>query len=195
MKKYLSLLFALVCLVISLPSLSSTITNSEVDKFLKSVSITSDLLDKVKAKVNQDDALSKKLAKAQLEGMYMREMTEAVKGWPEYTELEALVRKSGFGSVDEWSLVVDRVFGVVSSAQWVVLVASMPMPHSDDKPVLTRETNIFEYLQDENNDPKLRQKYAKQLDEMCAKMCYDRTDLSVVGPRYSEIKSVIKDKK
>ncbi|MES9992376.1 MAG: hypothetical protein ABW098_10515 [Candidatus Thiodiazotropha sp.] len=194
MKQYLIHLIAVICLVASVPAYSSTITNNEIDRFLKSIPITTDLLDKIKAKVKKHDGLAKKLSKAQLEGKYMREMVSELKAWPEYPELESLVRKSGFASTEEWSLVVDRVFGVVSSAHWVVLVASMPMPNSDTTPVLTRDSNLFEFLNDKNTDPKLRDKYAKQLDEMCQKMCYDQSDLPVVGARYNEIESVIKKK-
>ncbi|MES9943411.1 MAG: hypothetical protein ABW080_00455 [Candidatus Thiodiazotropha sp.] len=194
MKHYLLTFFALAFLTTSMPALSSTITNAEIDKFLKSVPITSDLLDKVKAKIKKDDALSKKLSKAQLEGKYTREMVIELKAWPEYPALEAQVKQSGFDSVEAWSLVVDRVFGVVSSAQWVVLVASMPMPNSDAAPVLTRDTNLFEFINDTNNDAKLREKYDKQLQEMCTRMCYDQSDLPVVGARFSEIKSVTNKK-
>jgi hypothetical protein len=194
MKLSLIYLFSFIILIASMPALSSTITNEEIDKFLKSVPITSNLLDKVKAKVKKDDELAKKLAKAQLDGMYTREMVNALKTWPEYSALEGLVKQSGFNSVEEWSLVVDRVFGVISSAQWVVLVASMPMPNSTAKPVLTRETNLFEFLNDTNNDPELREKYGKQLEEMCTKMCFDQSDLPVVGARFSEIKTVTKRK-
>ncbi|WP_316367548.1 hypothetical protein [Candidatus Thiodiazotropha sp. CDECU1] len=194
MKHYLLTFFALAFLTTSMPALSSTITNAEIDKFLKSVPITSDLLDKVKAKIKKDDALSKKLSKAQLEGKYTREMVSELKAWPEYPALEAQVKQSGFDSVEAWSLVVDRVFGVVSSAQWVVLVASMPMPNSDAAPVLNRDTNLFEFLNDTNNDAKLREKYGKQLQEMCTRMCYDQSDLPVVGARFSEIKSVTNKK-
>jgi hypothetical protein len=194
MKQYLTHLFAAICLLASIPVFSSTITNNEIDRFLTSIPITSDLLDKVKAKVKKDDDLSKKLSKAQLEGKYMREMISELKDWPEYPKLEALVKQSGFTSVDEWSLVVDRVFGVVSSAHWVVLVASMPIPNSDAAPALTRDTNLFDFLNNKKNDPKLRDKYGKQLAQMCKKLCYDQSDLPVVGARYKEIELVINKK-
>jgi hypothetical protein len=191
MKQYLSFLIATIFLTLSIPAISSTITNNEIDKFLKSIPITSELLDKVNVKLKKDEAVSKKLAKAQLEGKYTREMVSALKGWPEYSALEALVKQSDFTSVEEWSLVVDRVFSVVTSAKWVVLVASMPMPNSDEAPALTHDTNLFEFLSNTNNDPKLREKFSKQLEEMCAKMCYDQSDLPVVGARLNEIESVM----
>jgi hypothetical protein len=194
MNKYLAHLFVAISFVISTPSFSSTITNSEIDKFLKSIPITSKLMDKVKAKVDKDNSLSKTLSSAQLEGKYMRKMVSEVKAWPEYPELELLVKKAGFESIDEWSLVADRIYGVVSSAHWVVLVASMPVPGSDAVPALNRDTNLFEFLNNEENDPKLRQKYGKQLEEMCAKLCYDQSDLPVVGSRYNEIDSAMKMK-
>jgi hypothetical protein len=194
MKQYISFLVAAIFLTLSIPAVSSTITNNEIDKFLKSIPITSDLLDKVSLKLKKDEAVSKKLAKAQLEGKYTREMTSAFKGWPEYSTLEALVKQSDFKSVEEWSLVVDRVFGVVTSAKWVVLVASTPMPNSDAAPALTRDTNLFDFLNNTNNDPKLREIYSKQLEEMCAKMCYDQSDLPVVGARLNEIESAMKKK-
>ncbi|MES9972396.1 MAG: hypothetical protein ABW092_20375 [Candidatus Thiodiazotropha sp.] len=194
MKQYLLKLLTITLLIASMPALSSTITDAEIDKFLKSVPITSDLLDKVKAKVKKDHALAKKLSKAQLEGKYTREMANELKSWPEYATLETLVKQSGFDSVEAWSLVVDRVFGVISSAQWVVLVASMPMPNSDIPPVLTRDTDLFEFLNDTSNDAELREKYGKQLQEMCTRMCYDQADLPVVGARFQEIKSVTNKK-
>jgi hypothetical protein len=195
MKKYLSLLLAAFFLSLSIPAFSSAVTDDEIDKFLNSIPVTSDLLDTIKAKVDKNEPLAKKLAKAQLDGKYMREMMGEIEAWPEYSALESLVKQTGFENIEKWSLTVDRVFGVVSSAQWVVLVAAMPMPNSDTAPVLKRDTNIFEFLSDEKNDPKLREKYGKQLEEMCAKMCYDTADLNVVGARYSEIESVIKKQK
>jgi hypothetical protein len=194
MKHYFTFLIAAIFLTATIPAFSSTITNNEIDKFIKSLPITSDLLDKVNTKLKQNEAVSKKLAVAQLEGKYTREMVSALKGLPEYSDLEVLVKQSDFNSVDEWSLVTDRVLGVITSAQWVVLVASMPMPNSDTTPVLTRETNLFEFLNNTSNDPKLRKKYSKQLKEMCEKMCYDQSDLQVVGARFNEIESAMKKK-
>jgi hypothetical protein len=194
MKHYLSFLIATIFLTATIPAFSSTITNNEIDKFIKSLSITSDLLDKVNTKLKKDEAVSKKLAVAQLEGKFTREMVSALKGSPEYFDLEALVKQSDFNSVEEWSLVTDRVLSVITSAQWVVLVASMPMPNSNTQTALTRETNLFEFLSNTNNDPKLREKYSKQLKEMCEKMCYDQSDLQVVGARFNEIKSAMKEK-
>ncbi len=195
MKKYLSLLLAVFLLSLSIPAFSAAVTNDEIDRLLNSIPITSNLLDEIKAKVDQDKPLSKRLTKAQLDGKYMREMMREIEAWPEHAALETLVKQSGFDSLDNWSLTVDRVFGVISSAQWVVLVASMPMPNSDAPPVFKRDSNIFEFLNDEKNDPKLREKYGKQLEDMCARMCYDKADLNVVGARYSEIESVIKKQK
>jgi hypothetical protein len=193
MKKVLSLFFAVLCLMGTLPVLATTITNDEIDRFLVSIPTTSDLLNQVRTKLKQDKTLSKKLAVAQLDGKFMRETVSAIKSWPEYPELEKLVKISGFDSVDDWSLVVDRVFGVVSSAHWVVLTASMPMPNGDT-PALKQDSNLFDYLNDEANDAKMREKYSKQLAELCEKMCYDSSDLPIVGARYNEIKSVIKKK-
>jgi hypothetical protein len=193
MKHTLSLLFATICLIATLPVFAAAITDDQIDRFLVSVPVTSDLLDQVRAKLKQDEGLSKKLAVAQLDGKYMREIVSTIKSWPEYPELEKLVKTSGFDSVDDWSLVVDRVFGVVSSAHWVTLVASMPIPNGP-KPVLERDSNLFEYLGDEANDSKMREKYGQQLAQMCEKMCYDTADLPVVGARYNEIESVINKK-
>ncbi|MEW8507426.1 MAG: hypothetical protein AB2598_12020 [Candidatus Thiodiazotropha sp.] len=191
MKHYMTHFFAAICLVLSLPANSSAITDNEIDRFLNSIPITTDLLDLIKAKIKKDEALSKRLAKAQLDGNYMRQMVSELKKWPEYPALEELVKQAGFDTAETWSLVVDRVFGVVSSARWVVLVASMPMPNSDAAPALSRDTNLFEFLANKNNDPKLRERYGKQLEEVCARMCYDQSDLSVVGARFHEIESVI----
>jgi hypothetical protein len=193
MKKTLSLLFATICLIGTLPVIAATITNDEIDRFLVSIPTSSDLLDQVRSKLKKDTALSKKLAVAQLDGKYMRETVSAIKSWPEYPELEKLVKTSGFDSIEDWSLVVDRVFGVISSAHWVVLTASMPIPNGE-APVLKRDSNLFDYLNDEANDAKMREKYSKQLAELCEKMCYDTSDLPIVGARYNEIESVIKKK-
>lgn len=192
MKQHVSRLITALCLLSSAPVFPATITNSEIDQFIHSIPITNNLLVKVKAKVNQDGSLSKKLASAQLDGKYTRELVNEVKGWPEHSELEELVRQSGFESVEAWSLVVDRVFGVISSANWVVLMASMP--NAKAAPELTRETNLFEYLNDEKNDRASREKYGKQLQEMCAKLCYDRSDLPVVSARFDEIKTALGNK-
>ncbi|MEJ2592512.1 MAG: hypothetical protein P8178_14150 [Candidatus Thiodiazotropha sp.] len=189
----MSLLLATLCLIATPPVFAASITDDEIDRFLVSIPVTSDLLDQVRAKLKQDNGLSKKLAVAQLDGKYMREIVSSIKSWPEYPQLEKQVKTSGFDSVDDWSLVVDRVFGVVSSAHWVTLVASMPIPNGP-KPVLERDSNLFDYLGDEANDPKMREKYGRQLAEMCEKMCYDTADLPVVGARYNEIESVIKKK-
>jgi hypothetical protein len=118
-------------------------------------------------------------------------MVKAAKQWPEYPKLEEIVTASGFSSIDDWSLVVDRVFGVVSSAHWVVLVASMPTSNSNTSK-LTVDTNLFEFIQNEDNDPELREKYRNELADMCEKMCYDESDLAVVGARYDEIQTIIK---
>lgn len=118
MKNFYSLLLATAFLSISIPAFSSAITNNEIDKFLKSIPITSDLLDKINTKLKKDEAASKKLSAAQLEGKYTREMVSALKGSPEYSALESLVKQSDFKSAEEWSLVTDRVLGVVTSAQW-----------------------------------------------------------------------------
>jgi len=194
MKTPLSRLLILICLVVSPTAFSSTITDDEIDKFLVSVPKTRQVLDEIKAKIEKDRRISKQVAKAQLDGDYMREVTRVAKAWPEYPALEKLVKQSGFTSVDDWSLVVDRVFGVILSARWVVLTASMPRPNSD-APLFSKDTNLFAYLGEEKNDPKLRKKYEKQLLEMCASMCYDTSDLAVVGPRYDEIESVITKRK
>lgn len=190
MKTPLSRLLVSICLLVSVPAFSSTITDDEIDRFLVSVPKTRQVMDEIKAKIEKDRQIAKQVAKAQLDGQYMREVARVAKEWPEYPMLEKSVRQSGFNSVDDWSLVVDRVFGVILSARLVVLTASMPRPNSDS-PALSTDTNLFAYLSEEGNDPRLREKYEKQLSEMCASMCYDTSDLAVVGARYDEIESVI----
>lgn len=191
MNKIFATLVVILIFIIAVPAQSSTLTNQEIDKFIDSIPRTSQLLDRIKAKIKKHKSIFNSLSEAQLDGKYMRELTKAVKGWPEYSALEKLVVQSGFSSVEEWSLVVDRVFGVISSAQWVVLMAALPNPNTHD-PVLSQDTNLFAYLNEEANDPALRDKYGKQLAEMCVRLCVDTSDLSVVGARYDEIESTIK---
>jgi hypothetical protein len=191
MKEYVIHLFTTLFLIVSIPAFSSTITNSDIDRLLKSTPITSHLLERVKTKVNTDDDLSTKLSIAKLEGQYMRELVNELRGWPEYPELEEMLKQSGFTSVDDWSLLVDRVFSVVSSVQWVVFMASNPKPNSDSTLLLTHEINLFEFLSNSKYDSRLRDKYEKQLEQMCEKLCYDRSDLSIIGARYREIEPII----
>jgi hypothetical protein len=58
-------------------------------------------------------------------------------------------------------------------------------------PALTMETNLFTYLSDKSNDSGLRKKFSDQLNEVCERLCYDTTDLPVVGARYEEVQSAI----
>lgn len=184
-------LFALLGLTLPSLSTAAAITDADVDRFLKSVPPTSESLKQIKARIESEKDLSKALTMAQLEGRLHREMVKLSGGWPEQDELKEQVKQTGFNSIEQWALIADRIMGVISSAQWVVAAASMPIPNSDE-PTLAPDTNLFAYLDDETNDTTLVQKYDEQLGEMCERLCYDSADLPVVGARYDEIKTMLK---
>lgn len=190
MKIQLSVMIILFGLIQTTSVFAETITDAEIDKFVVSAPKTGATIKSIKAKINKDTKLSKLLSDAQVEGAYMRKLVKVVKEWPEYPALENSVKEAGFGSVDEWALVSDRVLGVIMSANWVVLTGSLQKPKSKS-PALTMETNLFTYLNDESNDSGLRKKFGDQLNEVCERLCYDTSDLPVVGARYEEVQSAI----
>jgi hypothetical protein len=190
MKIQLSVVIILFGLMQAMTVFAEAITDAEIDKFVLSAPKTGGTIQRIKGKIIKDKSLSKLLSDAQVEGAYMRKMVKIVKEWPEYPDLEESVKASGFSSVEEWALVSDRVLGVIMSANWVVLTGSLKTAKSKS-PALTMETNLFTYLSDKSNDSGLRKKFSDQLNEVCERLCYDTTDLPVVGARYEEVQSAI----
>ncbi|MEJ2695003.1 MAG: hypothetical protein P8166_18840 [Candidatus Thiodiazotropha sp.] len=173
-----------------MPVAAKSITDAEIDKFLVSAPKTAATIQRIKGKIRKDKEMSKLLSDAQVEGGYMRQLVKLVKEWPEYSELEQSAKESGFSSVGEWAFVSDRVLGVIMSANWVVLTGSLKTAKSKS-PALTMKTNLFSYLNDESTSSGLRKKFSDQLKEVCERLCYDTSDLPVVGARYEEVQSAI----
>ncbi len=190
MRKCLSAVLFVCCLVQSVSVAAETITNAELDMFLACAPKISATINRIRNQLNKEAKFSERLSTAQVEGNYMREMLRLVREWPEYPALEKAVKGVGFETVDAWSFVADRVLGVIMSANYVVLTGSLAEKESES-PALNVDTNIFTYLNDESNDPVLRMKFRDQLQEVCEKLCYDTADLLVVGARYEELQAAL----
>lgn len=179
-------------LFVPLLAAAATLTDADIDKFIRAVPVTAPALDTMKSKIERDDALGKSMTLAQMDGRLHRELIKLTAAWPEQTQLADQVKNEGFDSVDEWALVADRITAVIASAQWVVAAASMPTPGSDQA-TLDADTNLFDYLQDDANDASLRSKYRQQLAEMCERMCFDTSDLPAVSKRYKDINAALEN--
>lgn len=179
-------------LFVPLLAASATLTDPDIDKFIRAVPVTAPALDSMKSKIERDDALGKTMTLAQMDGRRHRELIKLTAAWPEQAQLADQIKNEGFDSLKEWALVADRITAVIASAQWVVAAASMPIPGSDHA-TLDVDTNLFAYLQDEANDASLRSKYRQQLAEMCERMCFDTSDLPVVSKRYKDINAALEN--
>lgn len=182
-----SYLIVLIFLVFS-PSIifADALSNSDIDKYLKAVPAVSGLLDQLAIEVKADRSVRKKISIAQMEARKNRELIKIFSNKPAIDQIEDRVKQAGFSDLSSWALTADRIEGVIMSTQWVIAAASIDA----DAPIKIG-MNIFAYIDNEKNDLKWRNKYKRQILDMCKKICFDTTDSNVVKARYTDILKVL----
>jgi hypothetical protein len=181
----------LLVLTFLLPAIASsqTISDDEVDRYLESLPKAAPHLDGIKDELlnGGNKEISNQLMDAGMEGKGTRTAIAMGKDTEAVAALGQIAVQSGFDSLDSWALASDRVSSVLFAGVWVAATHALGKSDSD----VTRDTNVFEYIEDESIPQARRDKVKAQLDELCEQRCYDASDMQVVGPRYGEIKALL----
>lgn len=174
-----------LALIIPSIALGEGLTDSEIDKFLKSMDEISNQMETVKQEL--DPELSKQIMMAAFDGKTYRTMITLIKGKEQYPLFEKSVINSGYKDMEEWAYVGDRLSSVLTIAMFVG--ASNSMQAGED--VIPRDANIFAAAKDDSIPEARRNTINEQLLSMCNDKCVVAADLEPVGRRYADIKPVL----
>jgi len=186
MRMYLVKLIMCVAILFPVAGYTAPLTDADVEYYIKTYPLVSDVLEKIYTKIGDNDDMSMDLAGEQIKGRMYRKTIEMIVGWAERKQLENIVIKQGFKNLADWALLADRIVSVNMSLKWVVGLASM----TGDKS-LNKNTNLFTYLDNNKIDMTLRKKYRQHLNEMCDRMCYEKSDLEMFRKNYAKISKVL----
>jgi len=178
--------FALMLVLLSpCIALGEGLTDSEIDKFLKSMDVISGQMETVKQEL--DPEISKQIMLASFDGKTYRTMITLIKDKKEYPLFEKGVIDSGYKDIEEWAYVGDRLSSVLTVAMFVG--ASNSMQAGED--VIPRDANIFAAAKDNSIPQARRNTINEQLQSMCNDKCVVASDLEPVGRRYDDIKAAL----